>query len=102
MESITIQYETSKDCNLTQIGGLLDSKGYGIAVGKSNLITSRWPKLKEELSMKILYLTENGELDKLKEKWWTGTEVELKNFQFLCIYYFVISLNQSVKLLPTQ
>ena len=89
MESITIQYETSKDCNLTQIGGLLDSKGYGIAVGKSNLITSRWPKLKEELSMKILYLTENGELDKLKEKWWTGTEVEFEVSEFPIFVYLL-------------
>ena len=73
MESTTIKYETSKDCNLMQIGGLLDSKGYGIAVGKSNLITSRKPKLREQLSMGILKLNEDGELDKLKEKWWTGT-----------------------------
>lgn len=30
MESTTIEYITQRNCNLTQIGGLLDSKGYGI------------------------------------------------------------------------
>ena len=31
MESNSIQYQTERNCELTQIGGLLDSKGYGIA-----------------------------------------------------------------------
>jgi len=30
MESTMIEYNMQKNCNLTQIGGLLDSKGYGI------------------------------------------------------------------------
>ena len=37
MESTMIDYMVQRDCNLVQIGGLLDSKGYGIAtqMGKS-------------------------------------------------------------------
>lgn len=31
MESTTIEYLVQKNCQLTQIGGPLDSKGYGIA-----------------------------------------------------------------------
>ena len=31
MESNSIQYNIDGNCDLTQIGGLLDSKGYGIA-----------------------------------------------------------------------
>lgn len=31
MESIPMEYEIERDCDLQQIGGLLDSKGYGIA-----------------------------------------------------------------------
>lgn len=31
MESSQIEYITQQNCNLTQVGGLLDSKGYGIA-----------------------------------------------------------------------
>lgn len=36
MESRTIDYKTYQNCNLTRVGALLDSKGYGIAlpVGK--------------------------------------------------------------------
>lgn len=30
MESTTIDYITRRKCNLTQVGGLIDSKGYGI------------------------------------------------------------------------
>ena len=32
MESTTIEYVVERHCNLQQIGGLLDSKSYGIAV----------------------------------------------------------------------
>lgn len=32
MESTAIEYITEKNCNMTQIGGQLDSKGYGIAM----------------------------------------------------------------------
>ncbi|CAG2112248.1 unnamed protein product, partial [Medioppia subpectinata] len=31
MESTMLDYMVQRNCNLTQIGGLLDSKGYGIA-----------------------------------------------------------------------
>ena len=39
MESTTIEYVTERYCQLQQVGGLLDSKSYGIAVqqGKSLL-----------------------------------------------------------------
>lgn len=30
MESTMLDYIVQRDCNLTQIGGLLDTKGYGI------------------------------------------------------------------------
>ena len=36
MESTMIDYNVQKNCNLTQIGGLLDSKGYGIATQQGN------------------------------------------------------------------
>lgn len=32
MESAMIKYITHKECNLTQIGGLLDAKEYGIGM----------------------------------------------------------------------
>ena len=33
-ESAMLDYLVQRNCNLTQIGGLLDSKGYGIATPK--------------------------------------------------------------------
>lgn len=35
MESTAIEYVTERDCELAQIGGLLNSKGLGIAMRKS-------------------------------------------------------------------
>ncbi len=32
MESTSIEYVIQRECNLTQIGGLLDNKGYGIGL----------------------------------------------------------------------
>lgn len=34
MESTTIEYVTQRHCSLAQVGGLLDDKGYGIAMKK--------------------------------------------------------------------
>lgn len=36
MESTSIEYVIERNCELTQIGGMLDSKGYGIAMPPSN------------------------------------------------------------------
>lgn len=35
MESTTIEYVIERHCTLAQVGGLLDDKGYGIAMKKS-------------------------------------------------------------------
>ena len=52
-ESSMLEYAVQKNCNLTQIGGLVDSKGYGIATPKG----SRW---KDVISKTILYLQEKS------------------------------------------
>ena len=36
MEGASIEYNVERNCELTQIGGLLDSKGYGIALPKGD------------------------------------------------------------------
>ncbi|GFX94672.1 glutamate receptor ionotropic, kainate 2 [Trichonephila clavipes] len=38
MESTSIEYETQRNCELIQIGGLLDTKGYGFATPQGNVI----------------------------------------------------------------
>lgn len=62
MESASIEYTIERECNLTQIGGLLDSKGYGIATPKDS------PYLRP-LSQAILKLQESGVLHQLKDRW---------------------------------
>lgn len=38
MESTTIEYVVERNCELTQVGGMLDSKGYGIAMPPSKIL----------------------------------------------------------------
>lgn len=37
MESSQIEYETERECSLTQIGKPIDDKGYGIAMKKGRI-----------------------------------------------------------------
>lgn len=37
MESTSIEYVIERNCELTQIGNMLDSKGYGVALPPSKL-----------------------------------------------------------------
>ncbi|KAI5732447.1 hypothetical protein M8J76_000300 [Diaphorina citri] len=66
MESTMLDYEVQRNCNLTQIGGLLDSKGYGIATPKG----SPW---RDRISLAILELQEKGTIQMLYDKWWKNT-----------------------------
>ncbi|XP_065350070.1 glutamate receptor ionotropic, kainate 2 isoform X4 [Cloeon dipterum] len=66
MESTMLDYAVQRDCNLTQIGGLLDSKGYGIATPKG----SPW---RDKISLAILELQEKGTIQILYDKWWKNT-----------------------------
>ncbi|XP_016837534.1 glutamate receptor ionotropic, kainate 2 isoform X2 [Nasonia vitripennis] len=63
MESTMLDYIVQRDCNLTQIGGLLDTKGYGIATPMG----SPW---RDKISLAILELQEKGEIQILYDKWW--------------------------------
>ncbi|XP_037925932.1 glutamate receptor ionotropic, kainate 2 isoform X1 [Hermetia illucens] len=63
MESTMLDYIVQRDCNLTQIGGLLDTKGYGIATPMG----SPW---RDKISLAILELQEKGEIQMLYDKWW--------------------------------
>ncbi|XP_011878969.1 PREDICTED: glutamate receptor ionotropic, kainate 2-like isoform X5 [Vollenhovia emeryi] len=63
MESTMLDYIVQRDCNLTQIGGLLDTKGYGIATPMG----SPW---RDKISLAILELQEKGEIQILYDRWW--------------------------------
>ncbi|XP_049316277.1 glutamate receptor ionotropic, kainate 2 isoform X6 [Bactrocera dorsalis] len=63
MESTMLDYIVQRDCNLTQIGGLLDTKGYGIATPKG----SPW---RDKISLSILEFQEKGNIQMLYDRWW--------------------------------
>ncbi|VDK32003.1 unnamed protein product [Gongylonema pulchrum] len=63
MESSMLEYHMERDCQLQRIGGLLDSKGYGIALPKGS-------PLRHLLSQTVLQLQERTILVALKNKWW--------------------------------
>ncbi|XP_063846656.1 glutamate receptor ionotropic, kainate 2-like isoform X3 [Scylla paramamosain] len=65
MESSSIEYVVERNCDLMQIGGLLDSKSYGIALPPGSPYTAK-------ISSAILRMKENGTLHRLKDKWWKG------------------------------
>ncbi|XP_076391777.1 glutamate receptor ionotropic, kainate 2 isoform X2 [Megachile rotundata] len=64
MESSSIEYITERYCNVTQIGGLLDAKGYGIAMKKD-------APYRHALNTAVLKLQQSGLITELKTKWWT-------------------------------
>nr|XP_053638564.1 glutamate receptor ionotropic, kainate 2-like [Cherax quadricarinatus] len=63
MESSSIEYITERYCDLTQVGGPLDSKSYGIALPPGS-------PYRTLLNSAVLKLQEIGKLHALKRKWW--------------------------------
>ncbi len=63
MESTSIEYHTERNHNLVKIGENLNSISYGIAIKKGSL-------LRPAITSAIIYLRQNGTLDRLKHKWW--------------------------------
>ncbi|CAG9860726.1 unnamed protein product [Phyllotreta striolata] len=63
MESSNIEYEMERNCDLVQVGNLLDSKGYGIAVP----FNAPYRKAINEV---LLKMQEMGLLQTLKDRWW--------------------------------
>ncbi|KRT86253.1 hypothetical protein AMK59_2049 [Oryctes borbonicus] len=63
MESSSIEYETERDCELKQVGGRLDNKGYGIAMPVN-------APFRGSINSCILKMQEDGTLRGFKEKWW--------------------------------
>nr|BAC19820.1 AMPA GluR2 [Taeniopygia guttata] len=64
LESTMNEYiEQRKPCDTMKVGGNLDSKGYGVATPKGS-------SLGTPVNLAVLKLSEQGVLDKLKNKWW--------------------------------
>jgi len=64
-ESTVVDYVVDHQCQLKQVGGLLDSKGYGIGLPKNS-------PYYEQINSAVLQLQEAGVLKHLKVKWWYG------------------------------
>ncbi|XP_066515621.1 glutamate receptor ionotropic, kainate 5-like isoform X2 [Hoplias malabaricus] len=67
LESTMNEYHRRHNCNLTQIGGLLDTKGYGIGMPLGS-------PFRDEITLGVLQLQENNRLEILKRRWWEGGE----------------------------
>ncbi|XP_074658944.1 glutamate receptor ionotropic, kainate 2-like [Tubulanus polymorphus] len=61
-ESTTIDYIVQRECSLMKVGGLLDSKGYGLAFPKGS-------PYKDSVNLALLKLQESGRLHQLYRKW---------------------------------
>ncbi|EYC37458.1 hypothetical protein Y032_0789g2364 [Ancylostoma ceylanicum] len=73
MESATLDYQVTQNCNLTRVGNVvLGSNGYSIAVPKG----SKW---REKLTRQILDLNEKGIIMMLKETWWKKRQQECES-----------------------
>ncbi|XP_063955123.1 glutamate receptor 2-like [Lytechinus pictus] len=65
LESTMNEYQNQqKPCDTMKVGSNLDSKSYGIGVARDLTL------LRDELTLAILQLGEDGVLDNLKKKWW--------------------------------
>ncbi|CAF3759347.1 unnamed protein product [Rotaria sp. Silwood1] len=63
LESATNEYNVQRHCELMQVGGLIESKSYGIG-------TTHGSPYRDRISNEILQLQENGFLNNLYIKWW--------------------------------
>ncbi|XP_029168161.1 glutamate receptor ionotropic, kainate 2-like [Nylanderia fulva] len=63
IESTTLEYEMERNCEIEKIGGLIDNKGYGIALPRNS-------PYRTPINRAILWLGERGILQDLKKKWW--------------------------------
>uniref|UniRef100_T1IUK4 Ionotropic glutamate receptor C-terminal domain-containing protein n=1 Tax=Strigamia maritima TaxID=126957 RepID=T1IUK4_STRMM len=69
MEVTSIEYLVERDCELNQVGGLLDYKGYGIAMRKGHR-----SRMRPQFDNVILQARESGFLSTLKDKWFKPKE----------------------------
>ncbi|XP_078060225.1 glutamate receptor ionotropic, kainate 5-like isoform X4 [Mustelus asterias] len=88
------EYQRKRNCNLTQIGGLLDTKGYGIGMPLGS-------PFRDEITLAILQLQENNRLEILKRKWWEGgkcpKEEDHRAKVFVAVMEFVWTTRRSAE-----
>merc|ERR1712055_373416 len=85
LESASAEYIVSNNCDLSTVGGNLDSKGYGIVLPQGS------PN-REDVNLALLSLREAGTLDMLKSKWWENKSLTCKASGFLQTFWDLIGL----------
>lgn len=73
METTSLKYNVERHCHLQQIGGQIGEKAYGLAVPLG-------ADYRMNLSVSLLQMSEKGELDRLKKKWWSNHNVTCETF----------------------
>nr|AAA28574.1 glutamate receptor subunit [Drosophila melanogaster] len=73
METTSLTYNIERNCDLTQIGEQIGEKHYGLAVPLGS-------DYRTNLSVSILQLSERGELQKMKNKWWKNHNVTCDSY----------------------
>ncbi|KAL1491678.1 hypothetical protein ABEB36_012238 [Hypothenemus hampei] len=68
MESTGMEYQMERECGLRKIGGLLDSKSYGIGMPLN-------ADYRHKINSAVLKLQESGKLMQLKDKWWKKEQI---------------------------
>ncbi|XP_018368899.1 PREDICTED: glutamate receptor ionotropic, kainate 2-like isoform X2 [Trachymyrmex cornetzi] len=63
MESSSIDYQLERNCDIIKVGGLIDNKGYGIAMPRDS-------PYRTPINRAILKLGEIGKLSEIRKKWW--------------------------------
>merc|ERR1711892_983418 len=85
MESPSAEYATTKNCQLIQVGGLIDSKMYSIALPQGS-------KYREEVNLALLELNEEGTLDFIKQRWWNKHQCQNNLDVFETLWSFLPSV----------
>ena len=73
MNAVAIEYIIERDNDLIQVGGLLDSKEYGIAMKKGSYMMKM-------IDVAILQMQESGVLKTLKHPWWSSNTLLCRPF----------------------
>jgi len=85
LESPSAEYHVSHNCDLTTVGGNLDSKGYGIVLPQGS-------PYREDVNLALLSLREAGTLDMLWNKWWGNKNPSCQASGFFQTIWDLISL----------
>jgi len=62
MESVRLEYEVARNCQLTQVGKMFWPRGYGLVLAPGS-------PYREELNQGIMRMQESGDMDILYKKW---------------------------------